>query len=279
MPAPRAAAPTCGSPRSACSPGSTATRWPALAQLQAGAHPRPPDRAGRERADRVRGRLLRDGAAPADLPALLRDALRSPAHGLPRRLARRPVAARPAPTSPEEFIAARLGRVPGERWTGSTRRWPRPTATATRAGPPAPAGSPRRPWPPRCSASLLFPDDPVARAAPGRRHLRRLRLDRLPGRRVRSAPRSAWPPGRRRRPRERRRRGDYAAPRLRGSGAAPGTDLALAEGAAVAAARPVSVGVRGGPVAEAAVAAAACCCGPGYWGRAATARLRRRPGR
>ena len=65
---------------------------------------------------------------------------------------------------PEHFIAPRLGRVPRRPGParggagGTDRRRP------TRAGPPAPAGSPRRPWRPACCASCSSRTSPSPRS-------------------------------------------------------------------------------------------------------------------
>ena len=64
--------------------------------------------------------------------------------------------------TPEEFIARGWDECAGRAGPAATRRWPGRTPAATRAGPPARAGSPRRRWPRRCCAALRHADDPVA---------------------------------------------------------------------------------------------------------------------
>ena len=155
-----------------------------LAQLQAGlTHGHPTGLAASE-LTAYAVRLLRDGAALAELPGLLTDRAHEQRTGLPGATGSATCgSARGVPT-PAEFIA--------RGWDECLRVLARLDAALARPDdggdpcrPPARAGSPRRRWPPRCSAPIRHADDPVGRAGPGRHHRRRLRLHRRPGRRLR----------------------------------------------------------------------------------------------
>ena len=171
---------------------STDDSSPALAQLQAAlTHGHPTGLAASE-LTAYAVRLLRDGAALADLPGAA--ARRAAATSAPvyhddwlGDLWQRPGAARRRTSSPGAGTSASASST---GWTPrcAARRRRRPVPG------PARAGSPRRRWPRPCSAACCYADDPVG-AGPRRHHRRRLRLDRLPGRRLRSAPRGhgAWP--------------------------------------------------------------------------------------
>ena len=155
-PAPRAAAPTCGSPRSGCSPGSTWTPWPALAQLQAGLTHGHPTGAGRRGTDGVRRTAAGTGRGDPGRPAggaagplridqrhvyradWLGDLWQAPA---PRPRHRR---GRSSRSGWDECLR---GAGPARRRAGPARPGHRPVPGHRRR-----AGSPRRRWPPRCTA-------------------------------------------------------------------------------------------------------------------------------